>query len=88
MNNKIKKIQNEIHSFINEDDGNIIKNEYGYENIYDVISHVSIKYNVEIKVNCVGEFETPFYGLNFYAWAGIVDGELYFDNSRPECYSI
>lgn len=86
MNSKITEIQSEIFSFINEEDGQIIKNEYECNDIYDVISHISKKYHVEIKVNYVGGFDSPGYDVRCYAWAAIVDGELYFDDLMQEYY--
>lgn len=86
MNKKIEKIHDEISSFINEENGNIIENMYEYDSIEEVIRHVSKKYNVEIKLRYIGGFDSPGYDVDCYAWASIIDGDLYFDSLQQERY--
>ena len=58
-------------------------------NIYDVTKVIKManeKFGVNIEVENVGGFDSPGYGMTCYAWAGIIDGELYFDCLKEECY--
>mgnify|MGYP000422536869 FL=1 len=36
-------------------------------------------FDVELDFKYIGGFDSPGCDINCYAWAGIIDGELYFD---------
>ena len=78
--NKIEEINREILSYLNYEDGYIYTDEEkGIETIYDVIEYVEQKFDVELNCKYIGGFDSLGGEINCYAWAGIIDGELYFD---------
>lgn len=86
INKKIKNIKEEIFSFVYEDDGSIFENDLELYSIADVVGYVANKYGVNIEIECIGGFDSPGYDVCCYAWAGIIDGELYFDGLQQERY--
>jgi len=85
MNNKIKEIVNFIWSYIDDEYGNIIEHDEFYD-LEGLINYTNKKFNCKIKLIHVGGFESPGYDVDCYAWAGIIDGELYFDSLEQESY--
>lgn len=71
MNNKIK----EIKSFI----CGCMDGEGRIEDIKGVISYVNTEFNTNIILKEVGWIEDDDFYIRTYAWAGIIDDELYFD---------
>lgn len=84
MLDKKRDIRNFIWEQIDED-GRIIETE-DFEDIYDLISFVNSKFDCSIEVIKVGGFNSPGYDIYCYAWAGIIDGVLYFDSLQAEYY--
>ncbi len=85
--NKLEEVENRIESFLDREDGRIcdyVLDEV--ETIYDVIDLVNKEFNVDLKVQCTGGFDSTGYSVVCYAWAGIIDGQLYFDSFEEECY--
>lgn len=85
MNNKIKEIRKIIWENINDEDGQVIECDE-FEDIYGLIKYIKNKFNCDIKINHCGGFDSPGYDVDCYAWAGIIDGELYFDSVEQERY--
>lgn len=81
VNEKISEIRTFIWDRI-DDDGQVIN----FDDIYELISHVNILFNCNIACKRCGGFNSPGYDVNCYAWAGIIDGELYFDTLEEELY--
>lgn len=78
--NKIERIKTEISYYLDDETGYIrIDEENGIETVDDVIIHVEKMFDVELDFKCIGGFDSPGCDINCYAWAGIIDGELYFD---------
>lgn len=82
------------HKEIVENLGFIFKNDELYHKekryigngLMGVITLTNAKFNTEIKLKEVGSFDGSGYGMYSYAWAGIIDDELYFDNATNELY--
>lgn len=78
--NKIERIKTEISYYLDDETGYIrIDEENGIETVDDVIIHVEKMFDVELDFKHIGGFDSPGCDINCYAWAGIIDGELYFD---------
>ncbi len=85
--NKLEKVKNRVERFLDRDDGRIcdyILDEV--KTIDDVIDLVNKEFNVDLKIQCTGGFDSTGYSVTCYAWAGIIDGQLYFDSFEEECY--
>ena len=77
--NKLEQVKNRVERFLDREDGRIcdyILDEV--ETIYDVIDLVNKEFNVDLKIQCTGGFDST--SVICYAWAGIIDGQLYFDS--------
>lgn len=85
MIDKIREIRKFIRSNINRENGMVIGTD-DFVDIYDLISFVNKKFNCSIEITRVGGFESPVYDLDCYAWAGIIEGTLYFDTLEIEYY--
>jgi len=85
MNDKIKEIRGFIWSYIDNEIGEIIEHDK-FDDLYGLIRYVNEYYNCEIKLRHVGGFDSPGYDIDCYAWAGVIDGELYFDSLEQESY--
>lgn len=80
--------RNQIKMYIWEhidENGQVIENE-NFDDIYELISHINILFNCNIECKRCGGFNSPGYDVDCYAWAGIIDGELYFDTLERELY--
>lgn len=78
--NKIERIKTEFSYYLDDETGYIrIDEENGIETVEDVIIHVEKMFDVELDFKYIGGFDSPGCEINCYAWAGIIDGELYFD---------
>lgn len=84
MNNKIREIKEYIEEHIDEE-GQIEETE-NFDDIKGLIDYVNKKADCKIKLKKCGGFDSPGYEIKCYAWAGIIDGELYFDSVEQECY--
>lgn len=93
MNKTIENIKKDIERFFDENGQiksvtvNDCRNYSGIvEDIHSIIKYISLKYDCEIECEYIGGFDNPGYGVECYAWAGIVEGELYFDYAEIENY--
>jgi hypothetical protein len=84
MSTKIEAIKDFIEQNIDED-GNVIATD-DFDEIENMIAYINEKFKCDIKVKYVGGFESTGYDVNCYAWAAIIDGELYFDSLQHESY--
>lgn len=80
---KIKEIKEFIWNNINRD-GNVTMD--GIDDIFELIHITNNNFNCKLEVLHTGGFESPGYDVDCYAWAGIIDGELYFDSIEQESY--
>lgn len=85
MSKKIQEIKEFIWGWINDEDGQVIEHDE-FDDIYELIKYTNKKFNCDIDVNKIGGFSSPGYDVDCYAWAGIIDGELYFDGVEQESY--
>lgn len=85
MSDKIKEIKETIWDFM-DGNGDIEENEEEITDIYELIEYINEKFNCNIELKKVGSFDSPGYDLTCYAWAGIIDNELYFDTLAKERY--
>lgn len=64
-----------------------INNEDEYvEGIEGLLKLAELKFGINIEFDNVGGFDSPGYDVDCYAWASVVDGELYFDTVQHERY--
>ena len=85
----IEEVREFIWSFINEDNGQIKEEIQNKMDIYDIRKVIEItneKFGINIEVEGIGNFDSPGYAMTCYAWAGIIEDELYFDCLTEECY--
>lgn len=85
VSNKLKQVKDDIEHFLNREDAYIHKIENEIETIYDIIDYVNEKFKVNLDVHYVGGFDSTGFRVSCYAWAGIIDGQLYFDSFEEEC---
>lgn len=85
MNKKIKEIDEFINGQINEEDGSVIETD-DFDGIYGLINFTNKKFDCKLEFIKVGGFDSPGYDVKCYAWAGIIDGELYLDSLQMERY--
>ena len=64
----------------NEDD------DIYFEGIEGLLKLTELKFGIDIEFSNVGGFDSPGYDVDCYAWASIIDGELYFDDVQHERY--
>lgn len=82
---KRNKIKMFIWKNIDRENGQVIENE-NFDDIYELIEYVNNLFNCNIECKHCGGFDSPGYDVDCYAWAGIIDGELYFDTLEQESY--
>ena len=81
------EINGEILSFLDEETGQIMKNDHGFYRLEDVVKYVFNKHGIEnYEFAHVGGFDSPGYNVDCYSWSAIIDGELYFDHTSIESY--
>ena len=84
MNAKLNEIKEFIWENIDEDGQVIVNDEF--EDIYELIKYVNGTFECDIEVKHCGGFDSPGYDVDGYAWAGIIEGKLYFDTLEQKSY--
>jgi len=77
MNTKISEIKEFIWNNIDEEGQ--IHCTCEFADIYELIEHVNNTFKCDLEVKHCGGFDSPGYDVDCYAWAGIIEGKLYFD---------
>ena len=82
---KLQKYKDEGYTF--EDDACIYKDgEYIEDGLEGIIHLAEKEFGVNIEFTCVGDYTSCGYDMFCYAWACIIDGELYFDSATKESF--
>ena len=81
--NKLEQVKSDIESFLNREDAYVYESNE-IETMYDIIDYVNKKFKINLDIRCTGGFDSPGFSVNCYAWAGIIDGQLYFDSFEEE----
>ena len=82
---KIEAIKDFINNNLDEETGQVIKSD-DYDSIYSLISYVNKKFDCNLEIQHAGGFESPGYDVDCYAWAGVINGKLYFDTLEIKRY--
>lgn len=85
MNKRIQEVREFIWDWIDEERGGIIEHDE-FDDLCGLIRYTNTKFNCDIELKHCGGFDSPGYDVDCYAWAGIIDGELYFDSLEQESY--
>lgn len=82
---KVKEISNYLWDHIDEETCEVVDIE-GVDSLEGLTSHINEKFGCSIELKHIGGYDSPGHDVDCYAWAGIVDGELFFTGIQVESY--